>query len=183
MNLRTVKLRTACFILIILICSSVFANGHRRIGSDFTLEVNNNGIGQESIVTIFTDVEKTQGKDLTISIRSAVGETALRTVVAASKNGSYSFPIVFDSTGEWGVWSRYGFGLDSYERVRRFQINDAVEVVEVGSSSYRGYLRPDVPNYVQPMGYAIFGTLLLCTLLMLARLFYWLNNKHRKQTI
>jgi len=33
------------------------------------------------------------------------------------------------------------------------------------------------------MGYAIFGTLLLCTLLMLARLFYWLTNKHRKLTI
>lgn len=168
------------FIIMLLLCSSAFANSHWRIGADFTVEVDNKGIGQESVITILTDIEK----DLTVSVRSGKGETALRTVLRPSQDGVYNFPIVFDHTGEWGIWMRYGMGLETYERIKRFDIQDRVEGIGLSSSTFRGYsFRPDVPNYVQPMGYAIFGTLLLCTLLMLARLFYWLNNKHRKLNI
>lgn len=174
------NLKVSCFIIIVFICSGTFANSHWRTGADFRLEIDNKGIGQESVVTIYTDIEK----DLTASLRSARGDTALRTVLRPSQDGVYSFPIVFDHAGEWGVWLRYGLGLETYERIRRFDIRDEVRVMDVGSSTFRGYsFRPDVPDYVQPMGYAIFGTLLLCTLLMLARLFFWISRRHNTSSI
>ncbi len=160
-----------------------FANQHVRFGSDFRVEVDNRGIGQESMIRVITDPEKMKGQELSVSVQSPERETVVRTVVPFSEDGIYELPIVFDQTGEWGMWMRYGLGLENYERIRRFEIGDEAEVVQAGSSTFRNYfLRPDVPDYVQPMGYAIFGTLLLCTLLMLARLFYWLNNKHRNLT-
>jgi len=175
-----------CLILAIaLFCfTTSFANQHFRIGSDFSVEIDNKGIGQESIIRILTDPEKMQGQELSISVQSPKQETFVRTVLPPSEDGVYKLPIAFDQTGEWGMWMRYGLGLENYERIRRFNIRDEVGVIGVGSSTFRNYfLKPDVPNYVQPMGYAIFGTLLLCTLLMLARLFYWLNRKHNKLTI
>lgn len=177
------KLPLLVVTILFFISNFSLASEHVRLGSDFTIEIDNQGILQPSTISIFTDVAEMQGQEMTVSVRSARGRTALRTVVVPTEDGVYSFPIDFDSVGEWGVWMRYGLGLETYERVRRFQINDVVGVVEVGSSSFRGTLRPDVPDYVQPMGYAIFLTLLLCTLLMLGKLFYWINRQHTTKAI
>lgn len=168
--------------LIAFFCLSIsFANDHVRFGSDFSVEIDNNGIGQKSIIRVITEPDKMHGQELAISVQNSARETAVRTVVPPSADGVYTLPIVFDREGEWGMWMRYGLGLENYERVRRFNIMDEVETVEVGSSTFRNYfLKPEVPDYVQPMGYAIFGTLLLCVLLILARLFYWINRQHNK---
>ena len=179
-------IKTTLFKLILIstifLLNFVVANSHTRLGANVSLEINNQGLGQPSTITILTDPAETRGQEFGISVRNANWETVLRTVVTSSENGEYSFPIVFDSTGEWGIWMRYGLGLENFERTQRFVIGDEVDVLG-GSSSFRGSLAPDVPNYVQPMGYAIFGTLLLCTLLMLTRLFYWLNKQHRTKTL
>lgn len=91
-------------------------------------------------------------------------------------NGTHSFNYRFSKTGDWGIWMRYGIGIDSYQDYLRFTVPETA-TIKIYPLFFEGALSSNVASYVQPLGFTLFAVLLGISALVLVFTFRWIGKK------
>ncbi|MCA9835442.1 MAG: hypothetical protein KC422_00940 [Trueperaceae bacterium] len=166
-------------LLLLLLCGSLaMAQWQGKQGSSVTLTIDYQGLNQPSTLTVITSPEVKGELLIDLHFRGPDEARLGKTLVRPLRNGELSFPYTFDQTGEWGVWMRYGTGIDTYQEYIRFTLAEGPRVRNYGGL-FEGDLASSVPGFVQPLGFAIFGFLLLISLVTLIFTIRWVAHKKR----
>jgi len=132
-----------------------------KTGATAEIRIEHGGLGTPATITVTTD-PPLQG-ELTVNAHHRDGEAERVMIRPSREAGIHVFETSFDERGEWGLWLRYGSGIDLYGDYLVFNVSDRA-VDRVHASTFEGVLAADVPAYVQPLGYAVFGLLLVLSL-------------------
>lgn len=84
--------------------------------------------------------------------------------VRPDESGDYQLPVRVPEAGEWGIYLRYGVAQTGFAGYGQLRVPEAggTATTTVGlSSGFSG----DVPGYVQPLGFALFGLIAVLALL------------------
>jgi hypothetical protein len=100
-----------------------------------------------------------------------------RRIVPPYKPGLYRLEYTFEDYGFWEVSLRSGIGLDRYYGEINLDISDGTQTF-TRRSIFHGDLETTTPQYIQSIGFAVFGVLLLITLVLVGSLLRWLKVHH-----
>ncbi len=164
-------------ILVLIFAGGIsFAQWQGKQGSSVTLNVDYQGLNQPSTLSIKTNPEVKGELLIDLHFRGPHQARLGKTVVRPLKNGELSLPYTFNQTGAWGIWMRYGTGIDTYQEYISFDIADTPSSRTYGGL-FEGDLATKVPSFVQPMGFAIFGTLLAISIFTVVFSIRWVGQK------
>ncbi|HEX7002844.1 MAG TPA: hypothetical protein VF168_01495 [Trueperaceae bacterium] len=91
------------------------------------------------------------------------GEFRERKGIRPQTDGSYRSQVTIPEGGEWGVYLRYGVAQAGYAGYGRLAVpppGESSSTIVRLASGFAG----EVPPYVQPLGFAVFGAIALATL-------------------
>ncbi|MEZ4606111.1 MAG: hypothetical protein R2880_16795 [Deinococcales bacterium] len=151
--------------LIMLLSMTIAQNLPIRQGSAVTLNI----LPEAQGIGIEVDEKLTQGRELTTWLRNLDTQKSFRTVLAPQDDGNYqlNYPL---AEARYGFWMRYGTGIDTYSEYLRFSVTNPLSSTRFGGI-FQSELRPHVPASAQPLGYAVFGFIMLLSLAITALLF------------
>ena len=101
----------------------------------------------------------------------------IRRIVPPSQPGVYRLEYTFSDYGYWEISLRSGIGLDRYYGQVDVIIDESSKSF-TRRSVFQGDLDSTAPHYIQTIGFAIFGFLLLMTLVLIGAILRWLNQGH-----
>ncbi len=165
------RLSCALLLLFSLVLSGLALASHDSgpLGSSYKVVITEQGPGRTVVIDLETDPAIT-GRDeafFYLFPRDAETSNSIRRKIPPLELGHYHLEVMLPKAGEWGISMRYGVGLDlSYAFV-----SPVLDPDGSGEQRFAGFFRDglgeDVPNYIQPLGFTIFGLLLLTALLLL----------------
>lgn len=165
-------------IFLVFLTGLGLAQWQGKQGSSLQLSLDYQGLEQPSSLSIQTSPPVKGELVIDLHFRGPSESRLGQTLVRPFKNGEIIMPFRFDQTGEWGIWMRYGTGIDTYQEYIRFNL-DETPVRRSYGGLFEGDLGSDVPDYVQPLGFAIFGFLLLISIVTLVFSIRWIASKKR----
>jgi hypothetical protein len=128
-----------------------------------TVSVTRGGTGQPSLVEVRLEPQSANGSGELFLSLSQNGQYKRR-VLQPSTPGVYRLRYAFPTAGNWNVYLRYGAGQAGLVAWTEVSVPPPAGR-EVATARFEdGYAR-DVPGYVQPLGYAAFGLLMVLALL------------------
>lgn len=138
----------------------------QRAGGDAQITIYQRGEGRSSVVDVRTDPDVTgRGELFYFLIRQGEG-VALRGAVPPSEPGRYRFEVAVPRAGPWGLSLRHGVGLELFYTFHWFTLDPTSTTVHRAVKTFAAELGPEAPRFVQPLGMAIFGAVLSCSLLL-----------------
>lgn len=143
-----------------------------------TVSVTRDGAGQPSLVEVRFELKRANDSGELFLALSQNGQYK-RQVLQPSAPGVYRLRYSFPAEGDWNVYLRYGAGQAGLVAWTEVSVPPSPGRVETVSVRFEdGYAR-EVPGYVQPLGYAIYG---LLTILAFLGVIYLLNRIRRAPT-
>lgn len=143
-----------------------------------TVAVSREGNRQPSLVEVRLDPATANGSGELFLSLSQNGQYK-RQVLQPSAPGVYRLRYAFPAGGDWNVYLRYGAGQAGLVAWTEVLVSPSPGRGETASARFEdGYAR-EVPAYVQPLGYAAFGLLMILALLGVIHL---LNRIRRAPT-
>ncbi len=101
----------------------------------------------------------------------------VRRIVPPSEPGLYRLEYTFADYGSWEINLRYGTGLDRYYGWINLEIDESSKNF-IRRNIFQGDLDRTAPRYIQSIGFAIFGLLLLISLVLIGAILRWLSHRH-----
>ncbi len=163
--------------LVLLLTMPVWA---QREGGNVEITVRQRGEGNPSIVEIHTDPAITGRGELFYYLIENGGGVTLRGAVPPREPGYYQFEITVPKAWQWGLSLRHGVGLELFYAFRWLVLDPVATTTLRATETFEAELGPEAPRFVQPLGMAIFGTVLLVSLLLVFAVLRWLQRQRLK---
>jgi hypothetical protein len=90
----------------------------------------------------------------------------------------YELEYPFEA-GHWGINLRYGTGLDIYYAHVSNYLEPSQERTLLFYDTFRGDLSETTPRYIQPLGFGIFGLMLVIALTLIITILRWLKRQQK----
>lgn len=164
----------ALIILLITLNSLAIAQWQAKQGSSVEVTLEFSGVGQQSRLVLKTDPPV--NKEILLRLESNSGLSSVSLIRPALAKGEHVFEYDFAETGGWWGWMRYGVGVDTYQTSIRFTLPEQAES-KFFSKRFRGDLEENVPDYVQPVGFAILGLILLFSCVIVISAVRWVAKQ------
>lgn len=164
--------------LLLLLAGSAWAQG--RDGGSAQIIVRQRGEGNTSVVEVRTDPASTERGELFYFLIENGGGVTRRGAIPPSEPGHYQFQIAVPEAGKWGLSLRHGVGLELFYTFRWLTLDPAATTTLRVSGTFEPELGPEAPRFVQPLGMAIFGAVLVCSLLLVFGVLRWLQRQGAK---
>jgi hypothetical protein len=121
-------------------------------------------------VTAETDPERSGASELMVfAFRPGQREAGLiRALTPPAAPGVYRLELSLPEAGTWGFTVRYGVGLDLYYATVQQRLEPTGNRSFTQQTAFRGALAEAVPRYAQPLGFAVFGLVLLIAISLVA---------------
>ena len=179
---------TILFIVTINFASNTNArhNSQGRVGSDAEILVSKRSAGQPTFIEVRTDPNITKNSEMMVYCFPPEGRgnaPILRHLVPASKLGLYHLEIDFPRQGKWDVSFRYGIGLDLYYTSLDINIGSLSNADMHYQQTFRGDLEQGTPKFIQPLGFSIFGLVLVIVFGLTVGILNRLKNAYRKNPL
>lgn len=171
-------MKLTALLLLLLLAGSAWAQG--RDGGSAQITVRQRGEGNISVVEVRTDPAITRRGELFYFLIENGRGVTLRGAVPPSEPGRYQFEIAVPKAGQWGLSLRHGVGLELFYTFRWFTLDPAATTTLRASEAFEPELGPEAPRFVQPLGMAIFGVVLACSLLLVFGVLRWLQRQGAK---
>lgn len=172
-------LRYWLLLALVLLASSSLAH---RFGTNFSsnqrlARVTVAHLGtQPSRILVQLEPSQAAGKgELVVSLTQ--GSTHYRQVLLPLGPGRYALSYTFPNEGRWNIYLRYGPGQAGYVGSEHVEIRSGSGLAqELDIKLYSGY-NGNVPAYVQPLGFVVFGLLATTALLSVVWLLRWIGRQ------
>lgn len=167
-------------VLLVALILTGFAWAQERDGGKADIAILQRGVGRPSVVEVRTDPEVTGRGELFYYLIENGGGVTLRGAVPPSAPGLYRFEVSVPKAGQWGLSLRHGVGLELFYAFRWFTLDPAATGAVRAAETFEAELGPEAPRFVQPLGLAIFGVVLLCSLSLVFVVLRWLDRQGGK---
>ena len=167
-------------VLLLLLALGAGLSQDARSGSAADITVTERGPEQPTLVEVRTDPALTKNSEMMLYIYPReVGRAGgfIKRLEPPVEPGLYRFEVTLPHVGEWGINPRYGIGLDLYYTSFAGRIDPAGAETFSFARTFRGDLGADTPAYIQPLGFSIFGVVLVTALGLVVAVLRWLGRQ------
>lgn len=143
-----------------------------------TVTMTHQGSGLPSLIDVQLEPAHAAGRgELFLSFTK--GKTHKRQVLQLIGEGRYRLEYIFPEAGSWHVYLRYGAGQAGYLTYRVMNITPRAGAVDTLTVRFTDSFAGDVPPYVQPLDFAVFGLLAVLALASIVTLLRWIHWQTR----
>jgi hypothetical protein len=140
------------------------------------MDLNIDRQGKQLILEVHTEEKQNPLAEMSFYIyQPGASRDFTRRIVPAVSPGVYRLLYTFPQDGYWEINLRQGIGLDRYYAELSLTIDESAQSYS-RRMVFQGDMDRQTPGYIQGIGFAVFGLLLLITLILLWSILRWIKR-------